>query len=180
MLVRLTDPTTGRVLIDGLPIEDISTRSWAGDVAFVGQEPLLLRGTVAENVRLYRDADDSDVEQALRTANLWDEINAFPAGLDTPIGEGFSSLSGGQRQRLCIARALLSRPSLLVLDEPSSALDAESERQIEMALANLDPNTIVVVISHRPLLLEGCTRVLRVAEGKVSEDLSHPASASAG
>lgn len=180
MLVRLTDPTTGRVLINGEPIEEFSRKTWAEEVAFVGQEPLVLRGTIAENVRLYREADQADVERALATANLLDEIRAFPQGLDTPVGEGWSSLSGGQRQRLGIARALLTRPSLLVLDEPSSALDAQSEQEIERALANLDPETIVVVISHRPLLLESCTRVLRVSQGRVVEDRSHPSPAAAG
>lgn len=171
LIVRLTDATTGDVLVNGQPIGDFSRRSWANEVAFVGQDPLLLRGTIAENVRLYRSADDADVERALATANLLDEIKTFPQGLQTPVGEGWSSLSGGQRQRLGIARALLTRPSLLVLDEPSSALDATSEREIETALNNLDPDTIVVIISHRPLLLEGCTRVLRVAEGRVTEEL---------
>ncbi len=180
LLVRLTDATTGQILVNGEPITDFSRKSWADAVALVGQEPLLLRGTIAENVRLYRDADDDDVERALLAANLLEEIRAFPAGMQTAVGEGWSSLSGGQRQRLGIARALLTGPSLLVLDEPSSALDANTEREIEAALANLDPDTIVVVISHRPLLLERCTRVLGVAGGRVTEDASRPSPAAAG
>ncbi len=175
MLVRLTAPTDGRLLINGHPIAEYDPTAWAGSVAFVGQEPMLLRGTVAENVRLYRDATDAEVERALATANLLDEIRALPQGLDTPVGEGHSSLSGGQRQRLGIARALLARPSLLVLDEPSSALDARSEQHIETALANLDPGTIVVIISHRPLLLHGCNRRLRVGDGRVVEEPIEPA-----
>lgn len=180
MLVRLTSATDGRVAVNGNPIEDYSPESWARSVAFVGQDPLLLRGTVAENVRLYRNASDDEVRQALATANLLDDVLAFPRGLDTEVGEGFSSLSGGQRQRLGIARALLTRPSLLVLDEPSSALDADSERHIETALRNLDHDTLVVIISHRPMLLESCTRVLRVANGRVTEEPSRVAGASAG
>ena len=178
LLVRLTGATTGQVLVNGRPIDVYSPKAWAGEVAFVGQEPLLLRGTIAENVRLYRQADDTDVRRALAAANLLDDVLAFPDGLDTPVGEGFSSLSGGQRQRLGIARALLTRPSLLVLDEPSSALDADSEREIERALVNLDPDTIVVVISHRPLLLEGCSRLLRVADGRVTEEAASPGAGS--
>ncbi len=173
MFVRLTTATTGRVLVNGQPIAEYSAKSWAGAVALVGQEPLLLRGTIAENVRLYRDASDADVVEALAAANLIDEVEGFPDGLATAVGEGHSSLSGGQRQRLGIARALLTKPSLIVLDEPSSALDAESEEHIESALANLHPSTIVVIISHRPRLLERCTRVMRVAGGRIVEDENH-------
>lgn len=172
LLVRLTDPTIGAAVVNGRPIEAYDRQSWAEQVGFVGQEPLLLRGTIAENVRLFRQASVEDVESSLAKANVLEEFQVLPAGLDTMVGEGANALSGGQRQRLGIARALLTKPSLLVLDEPSSALDAESERQIDVALQNLDPNAIVVIISHRQTLLERCGRLLRVHDGRVTEDLT--------
>lgn len=174
LVVRLTDATSGSILVNGRPIRAYDPRSWAGEVALVGQDPLLLRGTIAENVRLFRDASTEQVEEALAKAGMLDEVRALPAGLETEVGEGSSSMSGGQRQRIGIARALLTEPSLLVLDEPSSALDAESERKIEVALAGFDPAAIVIIISHRPKLLEGCTRILRVEAGRVTEDRPSP------
>ena len=172
LLVRLTDSTLGSILVNGRPIAAYDPQSWANEVGYVGQDPLLLRGTIEENVRLFRTASIDDVERSLANANILREVQALPEGLQTAVGEGSNSLSGGQRQRLGIARALLTKPSLVVLDEPSSALDAESEQQIGAALDNLDPSTILVVISHRPLLLEACTRVVRIDDGRVVEDRS--------
>ena len=170
LLVRLTEATEGSVIVNGQPINAYDQRSWASEVGFVGQDPLLLRGSVEENVRLFRDASREAVESALTKAHLLDEVRRLPNGLETQVGEGSNSLSGGQRQRLGIARALLTGPSVLVLDEPSSALDAESEQEILASLANVDPTSILVIISHRPKLLETCNRTIRIEAGRVVHD----------
>lgn len=176
MLVRLTEATEGSITVNGFPVNAYHPQSWAAEVGFVGQDPLLLRGSIAENVRLFRNASTEAVEHALARANLLDEVRELPAGLDTMVGEGSNSLSGGQRQRLGIARALLTGPSVLVLDEPSSALDAESERRIQASLASVDPTSILVIITHRPKLLETCNRTVRVEAGRIVEDRSNAAS----
>jgi ABC-type multidrug transport system fused ATPase/permease subunit len=169
LVARLLTPTSGRLLVNGVPADEYDARSWARAVALLDQDAVLLRASIADNVRLHREAGAAEVTSALQRAAMEDDLRNLPQGADTMVGDGHQRLSGGQRQRVAIARALLGEPSLLILDEPSSALDADTERSIDRTLAELPDDTIVVIVSHRPLLLGRCTRVLSVRGGSVSD-----------
>jgi ABC-type multidrug transport system fused ATPase/permease subunit len=169
LVAGLLTPTAGRVLVNGAPLTEFDPSSWASAVALLDQDASLLRASIADNVRLHRQASDEAVADALHRSALERDLRDLPDGQRTRVGDGYQRLSGGQRQRVAIARALLGEPSLLILDEPSSALDAETERSIDRTLADLPPETIVVIVSHRPLLLRRCTRVLTVRDGSIEE-----------
>jgi ABC-type multidrug transport system fused ATPase/permease subunit len=167
ILLRLREPDCGRVLADGIDVSTISLDSWYRHVSFVPQDVRMIAGSVADNVRFYRDLDDDAVERAARAANLHDEIVKMSDGYDSLVGERGSHLSGGQRQRLSIARALAEQPDLLVLDEPTSALDVRSEALIRRTLKELSSRTTVVVIAHRLSTLDICDRIMVVHEGRI-------------
>ena len=131
-------------------------------VSFVPQDPALFTGSVAENIRFFRDGiDDDDLRRAAQQANVLADITALPQGFDTHLGERGGGLSGGQRQRLSIARALAGSPSLLVLDEPTSALDGQSEQLIRDTILGLRGQVTVVVIAHRMSTIDMCDRIAR-------------------
>jgi ABC-type multidrug transport system fused ATPase/permease subunit len=167
LLLRLVEPTAGRYLIGGQPASRHDAASWGRGFAFVPQAPEILGDTVRENVRFFRPFSDGEVERALRAANLWQEVEAMPQGLDTPIGLAGSNLSGGQRQRLALARALVGAPSVLVLDEPTSALDPLSERAIVDSLAALRGRVTIVTIAHRLSTLSGYDEILVLEDGRL-------------
>lgn len=171
VLVRLLLPTTGRLLVNGVDHREFSDAAWTSAVAFVPQEPHLLDGTVADNIRFFRgDLDDATVVASARAAHLYDEIDALPEGFDTVLGPGRGGLSGGQVQRLAIARALAGRPRLLVMDEPTSALDPVSEAAIGATLAELHGTVTMVIVAHRRTTLEVCDRRYVVTDGSVAPD----------
>ncbi|NTX16696.1 ABC transporter ATP-binding protein [Myxococcus sp. CA056] len=150
LLLRFERPQAGRLLLDGVDMDRYTAASLREQLALVTQEPLLFQGSVLENLRYARpDATREDVEAAARVANADGFIRALPQGYDTRIGERGVTLSGGQRQRLCIARAVLARARVLVLDEATSSLDPESEREVQAALAAVLPGRTALVIAHR-------------------------------
>ncbi len=166
LILRLREPTAGAVLVDGRDVRGLSIDDWYQHVAFVAQDPLLFAGTVAENVRFFRDdISDSDVERAIRRAHLHDDMALMPAGLDAPVGERGSRLSGGQRKRLCIARALVDDPDMMVFDEPTSSLDGRSEALMRQTMRELAPRTTVFVIAHRLSTLTMCDRIMVINDG---------------
>jgi ABC-type multidrug transport system fused ATPase/permease subunit len=167
LLLRLREPDQGRVLADGLDVSGISLESWYQRVSFVPQDVRMIAGSVADNIRFYRDVDHRSVEHAAHLANLHDEIVAMPEGYETPVGERGSRLSGGQRQRLSIARALAEQPDLLVLDEPTSSLDVRSEALIRQTLKGVTRHATVVVIAHRLSTLDICDRIMVVHAGTI-------------
>lgn len=171
LLLRLRHATAGEVLVNGSDIGDFTRESWAAEVALVPQYPQLIRGSVRENLAFFRPGvSDDDVEDVAAAVGLDDLFLSLPDGYDTALGETGRELSGGQLQRIGIARALVGRPSLLILDEPTSALDAESEAWVQRALLEVSAHALVVVISHRPSTLEICSRIIRLAEGKLVAD----------
>ena len=168
LLLRLRDPDVGSVRADGHDVRRLSLDDWYAHVSFVPQDPRLFAGTVADNIRFLRDELDSTaIERSAKLANLHDEVMAWPLGYDTPVGERGGQLSGGQRQRLCIARALVDEPDVLVFDEPTSALDVRSEALIRDTIAGLGGHATVFVIAHRLSTLSVCDRIMVLLDGEM-------------
>jgi ABC-type multidrug transport system fused ATPase/permease subunit len=168
LLLRLRDPTVGVVRSDGADVRELSVDDWYRRLTFVAQEARLLTGSVADNIRFYRDdVDEAAIERAAKLAHIHDDIISWPRGYDTPVGERGSQLSGGQRQRLCIARALVGKPDVIVLDEPTSALDVKSEALMRDTMQELAPDTTVFVIAHRLSTLSICNRIMVILNGEL-------------
>ncbi|GJD02076.1 ATPase [Colletotrichum higginsianum] len=150
---RMYTPSAGTIEVDGADISSFSTTSFRDDIAVVPQDSALFDGSVRFNVGLGarpgQDATDAEIEEACRLANIHDVVAALPEGYDTECGPNGSQLSGGQRQRIAIARALVRRPRLLLLDESTSALDAESERALQDGLERAARGITVIAIAHR-------------------------------
>ena len=169
IVLGVLEPQLGSVRIGGLPPKEAITR-WPGGIAYVPQAVALVGGTVRDNVALGipRDlVDDGLVWDALKRAHLAEFLIANREGLDTPIGERGFRLSGGQRQRLGIARALYTRPKLLVLDEATSALDAETEQSIVQTLAELEGEVTTITVAHRLATVRNCDELIFLQDGSV-------------
>ncbi|CAA9351241.1 MAG: Heterodimeric efflux ABC transporter, permease/ATP-binding subunit 1 [uncultured Nocardioidaceae bacterium] len=185
LLVRLTDPTAGVVRLDGHPLTELSHQGLAEAVALVPQQTFLFDDTVRDNVTLGADLPDSAVWDALRTAQADGFVSALPAGLDTFVGERGTTLSGGQRQRIALARALVRRPRLLVLDDATSAVDPDVESRIVAALRRpdasasqdngTDPATspTVVVVAYRKATISLADEVVLLSGGRIAERGTH-------
>ncbi|MCI0340570.1 MAG: ABC transporter ATP-binding protein/permease [Planctomycetales bacterium] len=170
LLLRLADPAEGVVEWDGADLRTLSRRALRGRVALVAQDPFLFHASVAENIRLGRPgASDEDVVAAARAADVHEVVAGLPEGYATVVGERGSRLSGGERQRVTIARALLRDPSLLLLDEATAALDADSERRVLEALRRLRAGRTTVWVAHRVRSLEGCDEIVVLEGGRVAE-----------
>ena len=174
LLPRFYEPTTGRILIDGVPLDSYELQSLRAHIGIVSQEIVLFDDTIRNNIAFGRTgASQADVEQAAKLAYAHDFILRIPDGYDALIGERGLKLSGGERQRLAIARALLRDPPLLILDEATSALDTESERIVQLALANLMKNRTTLVIAHRLSTIQNADRIVVLDRGTVVEIGSH-------
>ncbi|MEU6590916.1 thiol reductant ABC exporter subunit CydD [Streptomyces sp. NPDC046881] len=163
VLLGFVRPTEGRVRIGGADLAGIDLAEWRSRIAWVPQRPHLYAGTIAENVRLARpEADDGAVRRALRDAGAWEFVAGLPEGADTVLGEDGAGLSAGQRQRLALARAFLADRPVLVLDEPTAALDGGTEGDVVAAVRRLAVGRTVLLVVHRPALLEVADRVVRL------------------
>ena len=168
LLLRLRQPTKGAVLANGIDVDKLSLDDWYEHVAFVPQEPHLVRGSIAENIRFFRDEiTDDQIRDATKRAHLHEEVDAWPGGYDTPVGERGSQISGGQKQRLCIARALVGEPDVVVLDEPTSALDVRSEALVRDTLKGLGSDATVFVVAHRLSTVAICDRIMVLLGGRI-------------
>ncbi|MEU5899844.1 MULTISPECIES: thiol reductant ABC exporter subunit CydD [Streptomyces] len=164
-------PVEGRVCVGGVDLADVSPERWRERVAWVPQRPHLFAGSVAENVRLARpDADDAQVREALGDAGALEFVDALPDGVETLLGEDGAGLSAGQRQRLALARAFLADRPVVLLDEPTAALDGGTEAGVVEAVRRLAVGRTVLLVVHRPALLAVADRVVRleVGEGEAS------------
>jgi ATP-binding cassette subfamily C protein len=170
MILGLYRPDRGRVLLDGVPLDEIDLRSWRGLIGYVPQELILLHDSVYANVALGNPGiDKADVRRALEIAGAWSFVKGLPNRMMTTVGQSGAKLSGGQRQRIALARALASKPKLLVLDEVTSALDPKTEQEICDNIRNMAEETTILAITHRPTFLEIADRIYRVDHQTVSE-----------
>jgi ABC-type multidrug transport system fused ATPase/permease subunit len=173
LVPRLYDPSSGAVLVDEVDVRYYTLETLRAQVSLVLQDTVLLSGTVAENIGYgVEGATQREIEAAARSANAHDFIECLPQGYDTVLGERGSTLSGGERQRIAIARAFIRRAPILVLDEPTTGLDADSTRLVVAALRNLVRDTTTIIISHDAALLGCADRILVVRDGRIAEELT--------
>ncbi len=176
LLPRFFDPHQGAVLFDGLDLRQVRLRELRDQIAIVPQDTLLFDDTIAANIRYGRtDATDEQLREAAHRAHVLDFSEELPLKLETPVGEGGRQLSGGQRQRVALARAMLRDPRVLVLDEPTSAIDAESELLIHRALKDFVRGRTTIIITHSlsPALLEYVSRIVVLDRGRAIANGSH-------
>jgi len=176
LLLRFADPQTGAIRLDGVDLRDADPTDLRRRMALVAQSPILFTGTVRENIRFGDpQARDTALFEAAEAANCTAFIGALPQGMDTHIGPNGVQLSGGQRQRIAIARAILRDPALLLLDEATSSLDAESERQVQSALARLMTGRTSLVIAHRLATVIHADRIAVLENGHLRAVGTHQA-----
>jgi subfamily B ATP-binding cassette protein MsbA len=174
LIPRFYEPTAGRILIDGVDIQSYTLRSLRSQIGMVSQDVVLFDDSVRNNIAFGREgATDEDIIRAARLAYAHDFVERLPQGYQTVVGEKGVKLSGGERQRLAIARAILRDSPLLILDEATSALDTESERVVQLALANLMKNRTTVVIAHRLSTIQKADRIMVLARGSIVEVGTH-------
>ncbi len=174
LIPRLHDATGGRILLDGVDVRAVTIDSLRDALAYVGQDTLLFDDTVGANIRMGRpDASDAAVLHAAEAAAAAGFIEALPDGMNTRVGTNGGRLSGGQRQRVALARALLRSPRVLLLDEATSALDAESEQEVQQALAHLRAGRTTIVVAHRLSTVRDADLVVALADGVAVEQGTH-------
>ena len=174
LIPRFYDVCEGAVLVDGLDVRDVRVHDLREQLALVGQQALLFSGTVRENIRMGRpDATDEEIRAAAEAAALGSFLDSGKKGLDISVGEGGGSLSGGQRQRVALARAFVKNAPILVLDEATVSLDAESERDIQQELEKLSAGRTTLIVAHRFSTLRHAQRILLFEHGHIVADGSH-------
>lgn len=174
LIARLDDCESGRILVDGLDLRQLKLSTWRSKIAVVSQDVFLFHDTVADNLKFAQPtATKSEVIRAAQMACAHDFIMALPQGYETLVGDRGVRLSGGQQQRLAIARAFLAAPQLLILDEPTSQLDSETERAIQVAMDQLSDNCTLLVVAHRLSTIAQADQIIVLAEGRVIEQGTH-------
>lgn len=170
LLLRLISPKSGVVEVDGKNISEINLKEWRHNVGYVPQDVFLLNDTIENNIRFYDDSvSDRDMISAAKAAHLYDFVRNQPDGFRTQVGERGVSLSGGQRQRIALARVLARKPTLLILDEATNALDSESEALIQKSVESLKGDTTVIIIAHRVSTVRASDKLIVLDKGKIVE-----------
>ncbi len=170
MLLRTLDPQSGQILIGGVPEQQLSVEQIRKQIALVPQDPFLFFGTIADNLRVAREnASDDDLLRALKGAELYNFVWSTPKRLETRVGDQGMALSAGQAQRLAIARALLKDAPIVILDEPTSQVDVETETALHHALKRLTAGKTVLLVAHRLSTIEQAGRIVVMADGTVAE-----------
>jgi ATP-binding cassette subfamily B protein len=174
LISRFYDVQEGAILIDGVDVRNYEVEALRRKIGVVLQEPFLFHGTICENIAYGNpEATLDDIIAAARAANANDFIVGFPDGYDTMVGERGQSLSGGERQRISIARAILSDPAILILDEATSSVDTETEELIQQALDTLTANRTTIAIAHRLSTLRKADRLVILDKGEIVENGTH-------
>jgi ATP-binding cassette subfamily B protein/subfamily B ATP-binding cassette protein MsbA len=174
LIPRFFDPVEGRILLDGNDVRDLQLKWLRSNISIVLQEPFLFPLSIAENIAYAKPgATIGEIEAAARAANAHEFIMKLPNSYQTLVGERGATLSGGEKQRLSIARALLKNSPILILDEPSSALDAESEKLLLEALERLTKGRTTFIIAHRLSTVRQADRILVLQDGKIAESGTH-------
>jgi ABC-type multidrug transport system fused ATPase/permease subunit len=174
LILRFYQPTCGEIYFDGRPAADYEISSLRRRIGYVAQRPRLLTGTIIENLRYGNpDASEAEVIQAAKVAGIHEFIEGQRKGYGTPIGEKGVKLSEGQKQRLSIARALIKKPDILILDEPTAALDFETEGTLFNRLPDLIQNKTLFIVAHRPSTIRDCNRILLLDENHLVASGSH-------
>jgi ABC-type multidrug transport system fused ATPase/permease subunit len=174
LIARLYDVQRGDIYIYSYPLTEVTVKSLRHQMGIVSQDVILLNGTIRENIAYGKpQATEDEIKAAAHAANAHEFISAFPMGYDTPIGERGAKLSGGQKQRLSIARAFLTNPRILILDEATAALDTESEQHIQHALSVLLPGRTCLVIAHRLSTIQNADQIVVLEHGQIVELGNH-------
>ena len=170
LLLRFWDPQQGQILLNGIPLQELSLREVRQRIALLEQDTFLTSGSLGENIALSRpNATREEIAQAAREAGLEDFVSTLPQGYDTPMGEMGARLSGGERQRVGIARVLLANPDVIVMDEPTSSLDVLHEKELLRTLEESFGDKLLFLVSHRPSTLTICGRTVRLKDGHAVE-----------
>ena len=174
LILGLFEPTGGRIVVDGVPLQDLTHESWLGRIGFVSQDPFTTNNTIEENIRFNRSGHSKEeVVQAATIANAHGFISEFPQGYDTLAGDRGIKLSGGQQQRICIARAILDSPEILIFDEATSSLDSLAEQQVQQAIDSASAHRTVIIIAHRLSTIRHADKIIVLDKGKVIEQGTH-------
>jgi ATP-binding cassette, subfamily C, bacterial len=169
LIIGLFSPQGGQVSIDDVPVTDMSLKAWRSMIGYAPQETIMFHDTIFTNVTLGDPAlSRADAEEALSAAGSWDFVTSLSGGMDWVVGERGARLSGGQRQRIAIARALVRRPKLLILDEATTALDPKTEAAVCETLEKLRGNVTIIAISHQPALVNAADEVYRLEHAALS------------
>jgi ABC-type multidrug transport system fused ATPase/permease subunit len=172
--MRFYSASSGSIEVDNEEVSQFSLTDFRRNIGIVPQEVMLFGGTIRENIAYGKAyATESEIIDAARKANAWEFIESFPEKLDTLVGDRGVKLSGGQKQRVAIARAILKDPSILILDEATSSLDAKSESLVQDALEKLMENRTTIVIAHRLSTIRKVDRILVIKDGQIAEDGTH-------
>ncbi len=168
LIPRLYDVTEGRVLVGGIDVRSYDLKTLRDAVSVVLQKNMLFSGTIRSNLRWGdEDATDAEIEEACRLAQADEFIRAFPDGYDTRIEQGGTNVSGGQRQRLCIARALLKKPKILILDDSTSAVDTHTDALIRQGFRSYLPDTTKIIIAQRVASVQDADLILVMDNGRI-------------
>ena len=174
--MRFYQADSGEIRLNGKEVGEYDLTTYRKNVGIVPQEVILFGGSIRENIAYGRpEASQDEINEAARKANAMEFIERFPEGMDTVVGERGIKLSGGQRQRIAIARAILKDPSLLILDEATSSLDAESEVLVQDALEELMKGRTSIIIAHRLSTIRKADRIFVIKEGQIVESGDHQA-----
>ena len=174
LISRFYEPTSGRILVDGHDIQNVTIESLRDNIAPVLQDTFLFNGTIAENIGYARpEAGLDEIRAAAKAANIDGDIMEMPDGYDTQVGERGLRLSGGQKQRVAIARAILRRSPIIILDEATASVDVETEQQIQTAISGIAGKRTIIAIAHRLSTIRNADMILVIEEGRVTESGSH-------
>ncbi len=174
LISRFYEPTSGRILIDGSDISEVTIESLRQNISPVLQDTFLFNGTIAENIGYaYPEATLEEIQEAAKIANIHEDILAMPNGYDTVVGERGLRLSGGQKQRVSIARAILRKSPIIILDEATASVDVETERQIQDAITGIVGSRTIVAIAHRLSTIRNADRILVIENGRITEQGTH-------